>query len=245
MVHGKQSGNQRIVLSSYNIHRCYGRDGEHRPDRIRDVLRQVDADIMALQEVETLDNQPGLLDYLCEDRPWQHIHGPTLERDDGKYGNAILTSLPIESIRRIDISQGRREPRGALHVRLSHQNRPFDLMATHLGLRPAERRAQAKRLLGEIQHGATRSNSSMFTVLMGDMNEWFMFGRPIRYIHRHFKSSRAPATFPARFPLFALDRIWVDPSEILVNVKAINNPLTRRASDHLPLVAELDSGGLQ
>ncbi len=200
---------------------------------------------MALQEVETLNDQPGLLDYLCEDRPWQHIHGPTLERDDGKYGNAILTSLPIESIRRIDISQDRREPRGAFYVRLSHQDQPFDLMATHLGLRSAERRIQAKRLLEEMQHGTMGANGSMFTVLMGDMNEWLKFGRPIRYINRHFKSTPAPATFPARFPLFALDRIWVDPGEILFNVKAINNALTRSASDHLPLVAELNSGRFQ
>jgi len=242
---GEKSSGQRIVLSSYNIHRCYGSDGEHRPDRIRDVLRQVDADVMVLQEVETLNDQPGLLDYLCEDRPWQHIHGPTLERDDGDYGNAILTSLPIESIRRIDISQDRREPRGAFHVRLSHQDRPFDLIATHLGLRSAERRAQVKHLLEEIQSDTARLNGSMFTVLMGDINEWFKFGRPIRYINRRFKSSPAPATFPVHFPLFALDRIWVDPGEILVDVKAINNPLTRKASDHLPLVAELDSGGFQ
>ena len=244
MAHGKRSS-QRIVLSTYNIHRCRGRDGEYRPDRIRDVLRQIDADVIALQEVETLNDQPGLLDYLCEDRPWQHIHGPTLERDDGKYGNAILTSLPIESIRRIDISQNRREPRGAFHVRLSHQHQPFDLVATHLGLRPAERRAQVKRLLGEIQRGTAGSNHSMFTVLMGDMNEWFEFGWPIRYINRHFNSPPAPATFPTRFPLFALDRIWVDPGEKLISVKVINNPLTRSASDHLPLVAELDSGGFQ
>jgi endonuclease/exonuclease/phosphatase family metal-dependent hydrolase len=198
-----------------------------------------------LQEVETLYNEPGLLDYLCEGSAWQHFHGPTLEREDGEYGNAILTSLPVRSIRRIDISQDRREPRGALHVMMSHRGQSFDLLATHLGLTPGERRAQIKLLLGEMHNAAGRSNDSAFTILMGDLNEWFLWGRPIRLLHGHFKPSPAPATFPARFPLFALDRIWVEPRETLVSVETLDNPLTRMASDHLPLVAVLDSGGFQ
>ena len=239
------SAGRRIVLSSYNIHRCIGRDGKHRPDRIRDVLRQIDADVFVLQEVETLHDEPGLLDYLCEDRSWRHIHGPTLEREEGEYGNAILTSLPIRSSRRIDISQDRREPRGALYARLGCADQPVDLLATHLGLRPRERRAQVKLLVQEMQHEGVRPNDGVTTVLMGDLNEWFLWGRPLRYLQRHFKSPPAPATFPARFPLFALDRIWVEPRENLVSVKTVNNPLTRSASDHLPLVAELDSGRFQ
>jgi len=244
LAHDGCSG-RRIVLSSYNIHRCVGRDGAHRPDRIRDVLRQIDADVIALQEVETLNDEPGLLDYLCEDSSWQHVHGPTLEREDGDYGNAILTSLPIRSSRRIDISQDLREPRGALHLQLSCHDRSFEVLATHLGLRPWERRAQIKMLLGEMQSHVARPDNTLFTVLMGDLNEWFLWGRPLRYLQRHFKSGPAPATFPARFPLFALDRIWVEPRENLVSVKTVNNSLTRLASDHLPLVAELGSGRFQ
>jgi len=236
-----EEAGHRVVLSSYNIHRCYGRDGAYRPDRIRDVLRQIDADVIALQEVETLNDEPGLLDYLCENSNWNHIHGPTLERADGDYGNAILTSLPIRSVRRIDISQNRREPRGAFQVGLVHRNRHFDLLATHLGLRPAERRAQIRILLKELQKNAGSRNDTTSTVLMGDLNEWFLWGRPIRLLHKCFKPSPAPATYPARFPLFALDRIWVEPRESLEGVKAVNNALTRIASDHLPLVAELDS----
>jgi len=233
---------QRLVLSSYNIHRCYGSDGAHRPDRIRDVLRQIDADVVALQEVETLRDQPGLLDYLCENRSWTHIHGPTMAHAEGDYGNAILTSLPIRSVRRIDLSQDRREPRGAFLVTLGERSRTFDLLATHLGLRPAERRAQIRILLTELQKTAGSTNDKAFTVLMGDLNEWFLWGRPVRFLRRHFGPAPAPATWPARFPLFALDRVWVEPRRNLLGVQAVNTPLTRIASDHLPLVAELDSG---
>lgn len=242
MASSKQAGH-RLVLSSYNIHRCYGSDGAYRPDRIRDVLRQIDADVVALQEVETLRNEPGLLDYLCENSSWTHIHGPTMAHADGDYGNAILTSLPIRSVRRIDLSQGRREPRGAFLVTLGDRRRPFDLLATHLGLRPGERRAQIRVLLKELQKTAGGPNDKKaFTVLMGDLNEWFLWGRPVRFLRRHFGPAPAPATWPARFPLFALDRVWVEPRQSLLGVTAVNNPLTRIASDHLPLVAELDLG---
>lgn len=233
---------RRVVLSSYNIHRCYGSDGAYRPDRIREVLRQTGADVIALQEVETLKNEPGLLDYFCENSGWSHIHGPTLERADGDYGNAILTSLPVRSMRRLDISQRRREPRGAFLATLADGERSFNLLATHLGLRPWERRAQTRILLKELKKHAGGMNDSAFTVLMGDLNEWFLWGRPVRFLRRYFGPSPAPATWPARFPLFALDRIWVEPPQRLLGVKAIDTPIARMASDHLPLVAELASG---
>lgn len=245
MASGKQAAAGRLVISSYNIHRCYGRDGAYRPDRIRDVLRHIDADVVALQEVETLVDEPGLLDYFCENSNWSHIHGPTLERADGDYGNVILTSLPVRSLRRIDISQRRREPRGAFLATLGDERWSFDLVATHLGLRPGERRAQVRLLLKTLQETADNASGSACTVLMGDLNEWFLWGRPLRFLEQYFDPTPSPATWPARFPLFALDRIWVEPRQRLLRVKAVDTPLTRVASDHLPLVAELDSGAFE
>jgi endonuclease/exonuclease/phosphatase family metal-dependent hydrolase len=235
----------KLVLASYNIHRCHGRDGTHDPARTREVLRRLDADVLALQEVESLRNEPGLLEYFCEGTPWTAIHGPTLERDSGEYGNAVLTSLPVRSMRQIDISQSRHEPRGALHVVLDHRGVSFQLLATHLGLWPAERRAQIKQLLALLRNEFTDAGKPSFTVLMGDLNEWFLWGRPLRMLKRHFRPTPAPATWPARHPLFALDRVWVQPRHRLLRVKAINTPLARAASDHLPLVAELASGRLE
>ena len=206
------------------------------------MLRQTRADVIALQEVETLKNEPGLLDYFCRDSDWQHIHGPTLEREDGDYGNAILTSLPVRSLRRIDISQRRREPRGAFLVTLADGERSLNLLATHLGLRPWERRAQTRILLEELRQHAGSMAGNAVTILMGDLNEWFLWGRPIRFLRRYFGSSPAPATWPARFPFFALDRVWVEPRQCLLKVGTVDTPLARIASDHLPLVAELASG---
>lgn len=228
-----------LTLASYNIHRCYGRDGLYNPSRIRQVLRELDAQVIALQEVEILHEAPELLDYFCEDNPWQAIPGPTLTRTAGQYGNALLTSLPVHSVQKIDLSLPGREPRGALHVTLEYQGYLLGVMATHLGLRPAERRAQIKQLLSELQKPTTSQAQTTITVLMGDLNEWFLWGRPLRWLHRHFQSTPAPASYPACCPLFALDRVWVKPYERLIDVKVINNKLTKVASDHLPLIARI------
>lgn len=229
-----------LVLASYNIHRCYGHDGRYDPERIRRVLHGLDAQIIALQEVELLRDTPQLLDFFCENTMWKAIPGHTLSRDSGDYGNALLTSLPVHSVQRIDLSQQGREPRGALHVTLEHDDARMAVMATHLGLRPSERRAQVRRLLEVAQGIGTSPAETDATVLMGDLNEWFLWGRPRRWLRGYFKDSNAPASYPARYPFLSLDRILVRPGSLLRSVRVINNKLTRSASDHLPLVATLD-----
>jgi endonuclease/exonuclease/phosphatase family metal-dependent hydrolase len=77
-------------------------------------------------------------------------------------------------------------------------------------------------------------------VLLGDLNEWLLWGQPLRWLHAYFKETPAPATFPARFPLFALDRVWVRPRSALVHLAANASELARRASDHLPITAVLE-----
>ena len=77
-------------------------------------------------------------------------------------------------------------------------------------------------------------------VLMGDINEWFLWGRPLRWLHRRFGYSPAPATFPVCLPMFALDRIWIRPQERMHRVAAHVSLAARMASDHLPLLALID-----
>jgi endonuclease/exonuclease/phosphatase family metal-dependent hydrolase len=83
------------------------------------------------------------------------------------------------------------------------------------------------------------------SVLLGDLNEWFLWGRPLRRLHRHFRATPSPATFPSRLPMLALDRIWTHPRTMLRGVAVHKSPLARMASDHLPLVATLDLGQTQ
>ncbi|MEX2480054.1 MAG: endonuclease/exonuclease/phosphatase family protein, partial [Gammaproteobacteria bacterium] len=123
---------------------------------------------------------------------------------------------------------------GALDVRLAVCGKPLRVIATHLGLRPAERRAQIARLLVQLER-----DPAGLTAMMGDLNEWLLWGRPLRHLHAHFGQPPAPATFPSNWPVFALDRIWLEPRDQLRRVSVHDSRLARCASDHLPLVAEI------
>ena len=109
------------------------------------------------------------------------------------------------------------------------------MVATHLGLRPLERRYQMRRILGLLDRKA-----GAVTILMGDFNEWLLWGRPLRWVKRRFSAMAAPATFPSHRPFLALDRIWVHPGDRLVSLCPHTAPPASIASDHLPLLAEVE-----
>ena len=160
--------------------------------------------------------------------------GPACVRPERRYGNAVLSRYPILSLRSIDLSFGSREPRGAMDADVDCHGHMLRVVATHLGLRPAERRDQIRRLLRAFD------TEEMPVILLGDINEWFVWGRTLRWLVSHFQAVPAPKTFPSRYPMFALDRIWIRPRHRLVHVEVHATPLARIASDHLPLVAHID-----
>ena len=233
---GNSPAPQRLTLASYNIHRCYGRDGRCVPDRIVDVLREIRADVVALQEVETqAEGGIRILEALARETGSTMIPGPTMFRAGAQYGNALLTRLPVKSVAQVDLSVAGREPRGAIDVRLDAGGAGIlRVCASHLGLRPSERRMQVKQLLVRLA-----AEPGDIDVLIGDINEWLLWGRPLRWLHRFFIKPPAPATFPARWPLLALDRIWVRPRRRLERVFVHRSATAREASDHLPVVAWL------
>jgi len=223
-----------LRLATWNVHGCVGRDGKFHPERVMDVLRRLDADVIALQEL-LWDSREALhlLERFAQVLGYAAIAGPTMLRADGHFGNALLHRLPLLDVQRIDLSIGRHEPRGAIDALLQTGNTPLRVMSTHLGLRPRERRRQMRRLLRILDGDTDR-----LTVLMGDLNEWFLWGRPLRWLHGWFGYTPSPATFPARLPLFALDRIWVHPRSRLVRLAAVRGGASI-ASDHLPVVADI------
>ncbi|QQS53726.1 MAG: endonuclease/exonuclease/phosphatase family protein [Candidatus Competibacteraceae bacterium] len=221
-----------LVLCSYNIHAAVGRDGRFDPDRTLSVIRELDADIIALQEVQGLD----LLDFLASRAGFDAIAGPTLLRQGQDYGNALLTRLPVRQVEHLDLSVPDWEPRGALNAMLDVDGQPFRVLATHFGLRPAERRRQARQVLRRLNQW----DRGEMTALLGDFNEWLPWGRPLRGLNAWFERAPAPATYPASFPLLRLDRIWLRPRGRLLAIHAHQSRLARLASDHLPIVATVN-----
>lgn len=224
-----------VTIATYNIHGAVGGDGQFAPLRIAQVLLETGADIIALQEVPLGGlHFPNVLDMLKEATGFYGAEAPTFEISYRRYGNAVLSRFPIVMTRAINLSYGKREPRGALDADIDCHGHPLRVVATHLGLGMAERRDQIRRLLQVFD------TDQMPVILLGDVNEWFVWGRTLRWLVSHFEAVPAPTTFPARWPVFALDRIWIRPRHRLVQVRRHDTKLAKIASDHLPLVAHID-----
>lgn len=224
-----------LTVATYNIHSAVGTDRKFDPQRIADVLGEMDADVIALQEVPMGGSRHGnILPLLQEATGFHAVEGAVRDTPYSRYGNAVLSRYPVTATRRLDLSFGSREPRGALDADLDVCGNPLRIIATHLGLRPAERRDQIERLLKVFDTGR------MPVILMGDVNEWFVWGRCLRRLVTHFEAVPSLHTFPSRFPVFALDRIWISPRHRLMRIEVHATPLAKRASDHLPLIAHID-----
>ena len=227
--------NDLLRVATYNIHACVGRDGVFDPNRIVQVLSELNADVIALQEVEHhLVGSHDLLDFIADSSGFRAVAGPTFLRSERHYGNALLTRRPLSSVDLLDLTTPRCEPRGAIEAVLDWNGQAVQIMATHLGLRPWERRRQLRRLLDRCA-----ASTLPYSILLGDLNEWLLWGRPLRWLRQQFADVPHVRTYPARFPLFALDRIWVHPRVALQDIRAHRSPLARVASDHLPLTCTL------
>lgn len=233
-----------LSIASYNIHSGVGLDRRCSAARIASVLKELDCDIYALQEV---DNQPGeheesmQLERFASALNMSAVAGLRIVRRTGEYGNAILTRLPVLSVRRHDLSHSWFEPRGALDVLVEVCGSPVRVIATHLGLARAERRAQWRALMAAL----AEQPPELPTVLLGDMNEWYRGSATLKEAHRAFGEPPAPVGWPAFAPCLALTRIWVRPRAALRSVQAHRSELSRKASDHLPVRAEIEIGKLR
>jgi endonuclease/exonuclease/phosphatase family metal-dependent hydrolase len=223
---------ERVRVATYNVHRSIGTDGVHDVSRTAEVIRQTGASILALQEVEDHTRDP---DALARATGMRALPGHTMASPDSNYGNLLLTKLEIESSQAVDLSWGEREPRGVIDARLrTSHGRSLRCLVTHLGLTGRERRYQHRLLMTLLsgQHNGP-------TLLMGDFNEWRPYAATLRALNRLLGPAHARRSFPSRFPLLPLDRIWVSPDSLLLSLYTLKTPLTRVASDHLPVIAEL------
>lgn len=224
----------RIV--SYNVHACVGRDGRFLPERIADLLAPLSADFVALQEVQDRRHRDSTVSgFLARRLGMLAYPGPTLNREDAAYGNLLLARHRAVRSRPHDLSVPGREPRGAIEADFLLAGRRLRLFVTHFGLAARERAWQVSMLLPALHR-----DGADIRVLAGDLNEWRPAARVDRALRRVFGSAPRRKTFPARAPALALDRIFVAPRERLARLATVRSPEARVASDHLPLVMDLD-----
>jgi endonuclease/exonuclease/phosphatase family metal-dependent hydrolase len=224
----------QLTIGSYNVHRCIGADRRCRPDRIAAVIAELDVDVLALQEVDCGYHVAGAdqIAKLADASGMHAVAGPTMTRDAGTYGNALLSRDATTTVRHVDLSVHGKEPRGAIDADLEVAGRRVRILVTHLGLRRFERALQVEQILRAVS--AARSDE--MTIVAGDLNEWRPNDQSLQALHVRFGRSRL-RTFPARRPLFAFDRILVEPNAALRSFAVHESALARIASDHLPVKA--------
>lgn len=231
-----------VTILSYNIHRGIGRDKRHDLRRIMQVVRESEADVVALQEVDHIveaeSRAPNIKEYA--EAQGFHVYEQTcrvLLRETGVmgYGNTTLVRQPPREVNCYDITIPGRESRGLLELELNVKGSPLRIFNTHFGLQQWERQRQFKHL------AAVLAGSSKDTVLTGDFNEWWPGSSALRDMNRLFGEQQPSIrTWPSHRPFFALDRIWVKPAHYLRYLGVYITPLTRVASDHLPLLVRLE-----
>jgi endonuclease/exonuclease/phosphatase family metal-dependent hydrolase len=223
----------RIRVVTYNIHQGRGLDGLNRLDRIIDVLEEVDADVIALQEV--MADQAAALQ---EATGMNLIFAPTRRLARGLYGNLCLSRLPLVAHKSYNLTCSPFAPRGCLRTDVDYGAGHLHIFNVHLGLRYRERIKQA-RMLSDI---VDRRTLYWPRLLLGDFNEWFN-GRASRLLRAEFGHPfgrrKRIRTHPSPFPVFPLDRIYHDPAVRIEGVKVHSTRQSRIASDHLPIYADI------
>ena len=182
----------RLVIASYNIHGCIGTDKRHDTTRIAKVMREIDADVLGLQELHAHGVGPDPTDevkFLAAVSGFEVVTGTTFAGPRGAYGIALFSRLPVLAFRRIDLHVPPREPRCALDVDIAVDGSVIRVITTHLGLAPWERRIQVQRLTESIVRDPSR-----LTVVLGDINEWFSLARTLRQLGEHFGRSSTVRT---------------------------------------------------
>lgn len=240
----------KLRLLTYNVHRCVGMDRRLDVERVAEVIAACNADVVCLQELDVgrartrgVDQAHRLAELL---RMRSHFH-PAMAVEEELYGDAILTALPERLVKAGPLPGLPRvpglEPRGALWVAVDLGGVELQVINTHLGLVPREQQVQAAELLGLDWMGAERFVGP--AVLLGDFN-----ALPISQTYRMLTAvlrdaqdglGRAPtATFPSGFPILRIDHVFLSGEIRATAIESPFDPRARVASDHLPLVVEIE-----
>jgi endonuclease/exonuclease/phosphatase family metal-dependent hydrolase len=250
MQHNPYDGPFMTRILTYNVHSCRGVDGKLDVGRVADVIAQSRPDIIALQEVDVGRRRTHGVDqaHAIAERLGMAFHfNAAVHVEEERYGDAILTALPLKLIKSGPLPtpprMQRLEPRGALWVEIEVESgHKVQIINTHLGLVPMEQKTQAAHLLGGEWLGHPKCSDPL--ILLGDFNATPRYAA-YKALSGRLRDARRAAgvrggalTFPSRFPMIRIDHMFISPSIEVANMHAPDGALMKIASDHLPLVAD-------
>jgi endonuclease/exonuclease/phosphatase family metal-dependent hydrolase len=230
-----------LKVATYNVRKAVGLDQRRNPERILAVLKEIDADIIALQEV---DRRFGArvsalpLAMLEAETSWMPVPLHFRPAAIGWHGNAILVRKGMEVRHCQPIDMPTLEPRGAVMAELSVAGHALRVIGVHLDLSGLWRRKQIRALLAAIDS----SPRQMPTVLMGDFNQWSDSGALNELAFHHHRLVQTPKSFHTSRPVARLDRIIVSHDVKVTAADSHISLLSKQASDHLPLWASIHIG---
>jgi endonuclease/exonuclease/phosphatase family metal-dependent hydrolase len=231
-----------VLVASYNIRKAIGSDRRRRPDRILEVLCEIDADIVALQEADRRfgDRQSALpLHMIAEHSPYVPVAFDVRHGSIGWHGNAVLVRRSAAVTAHATIVLPALEPRGAVTADIAIGDVEVRVVGMHLDLSGLWRRKQAHAILA----GLAAQARPLPTILMGDLNEWRIAGGCLKDFGQHYRFAETGPSFHARQPVARLDRIIVS-KELSVEEAGVHRSVgARTASDHLPIWAKLNPAG--
>ena len=230
----------QLTFASYNIHKGVGLDRRRDPDRILSVLREIDADVIALQEADrrfgtraSVLPRQAIEDYT----PWKVVPVGATPLSMGWHGNALLVRRDIEVIDARPVPLPTLEPRGAVCAELRVGTQALRVVGMHLDLSGLRRRHQVEAICKHIDS----CDAAHPVVMMGDLNEWSQ-GGALRAFGDQYRVLATGRSFPARRPLAQLDRIVVTGDWSVDATGVHHSALSAVGSDHLPIWAKLSLG---
>ena len=204
-----------------------------------DVIGELRADVIALQEADRRfgDRLATLpIEALAERTGLRAVELPKRATSSGHHGNCILVRDDVEIARVTPLDLPSLEPRGALVAEVDIRGTGFRIAAVHLGLRAADRVRQAEAVVRAL----SQFEDDMPTIVLGDINEWAPRGSAVAAFSRSFEPSQPVRSFHTSMPVAPLDRIFIGTGLRFRHVSVHRSTIASRASDHLPLIADLE-----
>lgn len=233
----------QLKIICFNIHGGYDMKGHRDLRRLHDLMQNYNIDIGVFQEIETRPSRGGTdsdINSLAGPERPHHLPGLAMKEGEGWYGNLIVSRYPILRglVHNLELIRSF-EPRNAVDALIDSPLGKIRVIGTHLSLTPWERWSEIRSLISLMDKVDETEKNPL--LLMGDINEWRSRSRLLRHLGERMESVTCGRSFPSRYPLFRLDRVWQDNCPFFVKAETLHTREMWHLSDHLPVIITIDN----